>query len=172
VPTDDPYRHPARDVERYAVALVSQWLGDRSKLADTSPGHGTDFRIDYDDGGVAIGEVAWHADPVVQEMWANVFRREHHQVIDLRRGVGQWAVTVARGASIKRLYTDLPALIGSLAEVGSLELVISGNWPRGELADIARRLGVERIALVDQQEPAMPSSSSTGQAAWSRLSRT
>ena len=98
--------------------------------------------------------VAWHADPVVQEMWANVFKREHHQVIELQRGLGQWAVTVVRGASIKRLYAELPGLIASISEAGSLELVIYGSWPRGEVADTARRLGVERIAQVDRREPA------------------
>lgn len=147
-------RNPARDVEQYAVRVVAAWLGDRGSLTDTSAGHGPDFRITYADGRVAFGEVGWHEDPQVQEMWANTFKHDQHQLVNLPSGLGQWAVSLERGANIGRLYADLPALVAALAEAGCPGLAVYENWPQGEAADTARRLGVRRLARLNLKEPA------------------
>jgi hypothetical protein len=42
--TGDIYRrNPARDVERYAIEVVTRWVGDRGQVHDTSAGPYPDF---------------------------------------------------------------------------------------------------------------------------------
>jgi hypothetical protein len=148
----DPYRrNPARDVEVFALTVVKYWLGNRGRLEDTSLGHEPDFHIEYPDGRHAWGEVGWHEDPELRAMWSNAFRKEHHQQIDLAPGLGAWTIGLARGASIKRLYNELPAFVQTLSQLGCNRLSITGNWPRGEPADTARRLGVEYLHRVDER---------------------
>ncbi len=156
MPRKDPYRqNPAREVERYACRVVREWVGAGGVLTDISSGHGPDFRIEYADGRRAVGEVGWHADPKLQAMWAEVFKRERHQVIELPEGAGQWMVTLVPGASINRLYDRLPAFVWSLVEEGHVRLDIHGDWPRGDPADTARQLGIEHITRVERKAPAV-----------------
>ena len=54
------------------------------------------------------------------------------------------------GASIKRLHRDLPGLIAELTGAGCFRLAIYERWPRGALADSARRLGIEYIVRHDE----------------------
>ena len=143
-------RNPARDAEAFAVALVRSWVGDRATVEDTSPGHGPDFHILYRDGRSAWGEVAWYEDHQMREMWSNAFRHDKHQQIDLPIGVGHWIVELVKGASIKRLYEELPVFLSSLAARGVGRLSITGPWPRGEPADTARSLGVDYVDLIDK----------------------
>ncbi len=146
---DDLYhRNPARDVEPFAVTLVQTWLGHRGTAQDTSAGHGPDFCIRYADGRVGWGEVAWHEDPELREMWSNVFRREQHQEIELSPGLGLWVVSLVRGANINQLYRNLSVLVDELARQGINRLEIVRQWPRGEPADTARRFGIEYINKV------------------------
>ena len=86
---NDPYwRNPARDievsttVEVLVATTVVGWVGDQGTVLDTGPGNGPNFRIDYCDGRAGVGEVGRHVDNVVQEMWANAFRRD--QVVSMR----------------------------------------------------------------------------------------
>jgi hypothetical protein len=55
-------------LERLAVATVRAWVAHWGTVDDTSGGHGPDFRIDYCDGRIGLGEVGWHVDPDVQEI--------------------------------------------------------------------------------------------------------
>lgn len=128
-------------------------MDDQGQVVDASSGHGPDFRIRYLDGRLAVGEVAWHADPVLQAMWANILRREQHQVIELGPGSGHWAVSLARGASINRLYAELPALVEAVAATGTERSVLHDGWPRGDLDALARGLGVRYLAKVTAAEP-------------------
>lgn len=138
-------RNPARDIERFAVRVVRAWLGDRGVVEDTSAGHEPDFQLSYADGRKGWGEVGWHEDPELRAMWSLTFRQEHHQQIDLPAGSGLWAVSLVKGASIKGLYKELPGLIAGLVRQGQTRLEIVGNWPRSDLSDTARRLGIEYI---------------------------
>ena len=123
-------------------------------MEDTSAGHGPDFRINYrDDGRVGLGEVGWHVDPDVQEMWANTFRRPEHQVIRLREGLGQWSLQLAPGANIGKLYKRLPALIQAMADAGNTRLEICGAWPTGDMPDAARELSINFVARARSDEP-------------------
>ena len=121
---------------------------------DTARTNGPDFRIEYLDGRVGVGEVSWHEDRTVQEMWANVFRRPEHQQIPLRAGSGQWGLKLVSGARIDRLYSDLQGLIDSLVVGGVSRLDVFQSWPRDEFAQSARRLGIEHIAQVTTEDPA------------------
>jgi hypothetical protein len=138
-------RNPARDIERFAVRVVRVWLGDMGVVQDTSAGHEPDFRLSYRDGRNGWGEVGWHEDPELRAMWSLTFRKERHQQIDLPPGSGLWAVSLVKGASIRALYNELPGLIADLVRQGQTQLEIVGNWPRTDLADTARRLGIEYI---------------------------
>lgn len=152
---DDLYRrNPARDVEQFAIRVVTGWVADRGDVEDLSAGHEPDFRISYADGRIAYGEVGWYQDPVEQAMWGATFRQERHHVIALPDGRGRWAVHLVLGANIKKLYNELPRFIECLLEGGQDQLEIEGDWPTGELPDHARRLGIEYISLVEQQDPA------------------
>jgi hypothetical protein len=51
-------------------------------------------------------------------MWANTFKRDQHQVVNLPIGVGRWAVTLERVAHLGQLYAELPAFTASLAAQG------------------------------------------------------
>jgi len=148
-------RNPARDVEQYAIRVVRNWAGSRGIVIDASCGHDVDFRIDYSDGRRAVGEVGWHQDPVLQEMWAKVFKYDRHQVIDLPAGAGRWELTVLRGSNIKRLYAQLPDLVSRLIEAGVFDLSISADWPLSDFADTARTLGIEHIARIESAEPSL-----------------
>ena len=146
-------RNPARDIEALAVNVVRSWVGNLGLATDTSHGHRPDFRIDHVDGRVALGEVAWHEDPAIQAMWAETFRKERHQQIDLHPGRGQWVVGLARGANIKRLYRELGDLIDALLATDARRLTIYEHWPRGHLANTARQLCIEYLAQLEPGDP-------------------
>ena len=151
MPADDIYhRNPARDIESFAVSVVSAWVGERGVVEDTSEGAGPDFHICYSDGRSGWGEVGWHEDEQMRAMWSNTFKHDRHQQIDLPPGVGQWVVELVKGANIKRLYKELPAFLSTLTEESMHYLSIEGSWPRGEPADTARRLGVDYANLIAQ----------------------
>lgn len=163
--SDDLYRrNPARDVEQFAAEVVQSWVGVGGAVEDTSAGAGADFRIRYFDGRMAVGEVGWHADRVLQEMWGNAFKREKHQTIDLPQGLGTWSVQLGRGANIKQLYRQLCAFIQQLIDNNITKLEIFEAWPRTALATRARELGVKYVqsypnGTADQAIFFMPASS-------------
>lgn len=154
MPADDIYRrNPARDLEVFACRVVGVWLADRGTAEDTSRGSGPDFEIHYGDGRKAVGEVGWHEDPALREMWANTFRRDRHQVVDLPEGSGTWTVHLVLGAHIGRLYNQLPAFIVELDAIGCETLDIYESWPHGPTADTARSLGIEHMSRFDGNGP-------------------
>lgn len=144
-----PRGNPAHDVERYAIDVVTRWVGKAGVVEDRSAGHGPDFAIEYADGRSALGEVGWYEDPGHQEMWGQVFKRLNHQVVELPSGLGQWGVGLKIGASIKRLYAELPRLLADVTAAGESSLEIYGKWPRGAVADRARTLGVQYARRID-----------------------
>lgn len=146
-------RNPARDVEKLAVAIVSSWLGAAGQVRDMSATHEPDFRIEYADGRLGIGEVGWHVDRELQAMWSNTFKRERHQVVALAPGSGVWSASLTRGAKINRLYAMLPQLISTLSQRGITSCTVYGAWPPGEPGDSLRALGIERLV---QHESSMP----------------
>jgi hypothetical protein len=144
---EDIYRrNPARDIEKLAVALVQSWVGERGSVTDTSAGHGPDFSIAYEDGRVGVGEGAWHQDQQIQAMWAATFRQDVHQTVALPEGSGQWGVGLVAGANIRRLHAELPRLIDALNADGRVHLELYDGWPRDELANAARSLGIQYLS--------------------------
>jgi hypothetical protein len=153
---DDLYRrNPARDIEAFAISVLRFWISDNGTVEDTSGGHGPDFSLTYTDGRRGVGEVGWHEDPKIQAMWARTYRAARDQQVDLPAGLGQWSVQLVRGAHIDRLYAGLPAFIGALVGQGSLRPEVQQDWPRGDLADTARRLGIEHIDRVTSDKPSV-----------------
>jgi hypothetical protein len=148
-------RNPARDVEAFAITTLRYWMDDLGTVEDTSHGHGPDFTLAYADGRRGTGEVGWHEDPMIQEMWARTFQAPCHQQVDLAAGLGQWSVALVRGAHIGRLYAELPGFVDMLVAQGCLRLEVQGGWPRGDLADAARHLGIEHIDQVTSAEPSV-----------------
>lgn len=149
--SDEIYRrNPARDVEKLAVEVVKRWVGALGTVRDTSSGGGPDFDIDYIDGRRAVGEVGWHEDPRVREMWGNTFKQERHQTVELEEGTGTWALHLVLGANIKQLHRDLPGFVAELSQAGCFQLEIYDGWPRSNMADTARRLGIEYITRHDE----------------------
>jgi hypothetical protein len=138
--------NPARLVEKYAVEVIRSWVGDRGVVRDESAGGGPDLWIDYGDGRRAVGEVKTDVDPVIQAMWAGTFRRPRHQVIELSPGAGRWSVRLTRGASIKRLYAELPAVVDSLLATGRIHVDTGWLAPGDDLGQRVARLGIEYVA--------------------------
>lgn len=155
--------NPARELEKFAVAVVQLWVGELGTVTNTGEGPGRDFLIYYKDGRLGVGEVKWHADETIQAMWGEVFRREHPQMTELKPGSGQWAAHLVPAARIKRLYQELPGLVDRFLEAGIQGMDVFGGWPRGALPDEMRRLGLDRLSQVSTEEPsraylAMPGS--------------
>ena len=137
-----------------AVATLARWVGSSGTVIDTSRTSGPDFRIEYNDGRVGVGEVSWHVDPTIQEMWASTFRRPEHQQISLRPGSGQWGLKLVIGARIDRLYSNLQGFIDLLIAGGITRLDIFPSWPMDDLSNAGRRLGLEYIAQARTDDPA------------------
>lgn len=152
---DNAARNPARQIETLAAAMVGDWVGTAGTVVNTGSGHGPDFRIDYSDGRLGWGEVGWHEDPAEQAMWAETFRRDRHQIIELPGGRGHWSLSLRRGAHIGRLFDEVPTFIDRLLKSGQLYLEVVEDWPRTPEADEARRLGIEHIERVNTNEPAL-----------------
>lgn len=142
--------NPAREIEKLASATVRKWVGANGIVTDTSSGHGPDFRIDYHDGRVGLGEVGWHPDPRIEAMWARTHRSKTPQEITLPAGCGYWAVQLVAGAKISKLERELPALIERLSREGVFRRTISGEWPRDELSQAIRSLGVTYVNRVSE----------------------
>lgn len=144
---------PQRIAELVAVATVRHWVGEAGTVIDLGHGHGPDFRIDYHDGRTALGEVGWDEDPQIAAMWSAIFRRPNHQVVELPASSGQWGVSLAKGANIKRLYEQLPRLIEGLLASRTTSLDIVGAYPRGALPDQVRELGIRHLAQISTDGP-------------------
>ena len=77
-----------RLVEQVAVDVVRGWLGRRGILTDQSATGLPDFTIAYTDGRSVVGEVTWHADPRVEQMWGVTLRQDTPQQVPLQAGEG------------------------------------------------------------------------------------
>ncbi len=112
-------RSPARAVEAFAVEVVRAWVAEAGVVTDTSGAHGRDFLVAYSDGRSAVGEVGWHADPLVEAMWARTFRERRHQVVELPDGLGQWSVQLVLGANtVTRCVVVLDPLPLTVRRIG------------------------------------------------------
>ncbi len=147
-----PRGNPADFIEELAVATVTTWLGDQGHLIDTSSGNGPDFRIDYGDGRVAWGEVSWHEDAAVREMWEITDRSERPQQIELRSGSGQWSVKLLRAARMKGLPQALQMVVDDMLASGRVRMETWAGRSGPELVQRARRSGIEYLAQVTADE--------------------
>ena len=118
------------------------------------------LRIDYVDGRQAVGEVGWHADRTLQEMWGNTFKQQRHQVIDLPSGTGTWSVHLGRGANIKLLYAQLGAFIQQLIDSNlSRTRSVRRGGPTLNLCGTCHQgfgVGEGEIAILLRSHPARP----------------
>jgi hypothetical protein len=128
-------------------------VGDSGEVEDMSGGHHPDFRISYGDGRTAIGEVGWHEDPQIQEMWQNTYKQEEHQTVRLPEGTGQWGLRLMPGANIKALHQNLPGFIETLVQANVTFVEPQDMTPTAPLRIAADKLGIEYIGRASEQEP-------------------
>jgi hypothetical protein len=140
------YGNPARDAEKFAIAVVTAWVGERGRVTDLSAGHEPDFRIEYADGRLGLGEVTTDKHETVEAMWAMAHRSGDPQVVDLPIGLGTWSAQLALGANIPRLRSRVASLVENVKALGLDRFTVYQHWPRGEPADTARRFGVEHLS--------------------------
>jgi hypothetical protein len=138
--------NPSRQIEQIALRIVRSYVGDRGTITDQSHTGLPDFRIDYADRRVAIGEITWHADRILQAMYVEAIKND--RLVPLRPGLGSWTAMMRRGALVPRVHAELPDLIADLDAAGLDQLEVYADWPRGQLADHARRLGIEWVHRV------------------------
>ena len=136
-------------VARFAVGVVQSTIGDRGRVTDQSHGHLPDFRIDYTDGRIAIGEVTAHVDPAVQSLTVEAAR--YGNQVALPAGTGAWRVWLSKEARVRRIATELPGLIADLALNRIFDLDIETTWPPGWLADRARHLKIRHVRQVSPE---------------------
>jgi hypothetical protein len=67
--------NPARELEQTAIRIVRRHVSQSGTVVDMSAGHDPDYRINYFDGRVAIGEIGWHEDPRWRALWEATLRR-------------------------------------------------------------------------------------------------
>jgi hypothetical protein len=139
------YGHVGHEAERFAVTVLRIWVGARGIVTDLGDTPEPDFRIDYADGQVGIGEVTTHTDPAIEAMWSAAFESGQPQQINLSTGLGTWGAGLVAGANVKRLTREVGGLIESLKSQGIERLTIYYKWPRGEPSDTARRLGIDYL---------------------------
>ncbi len=137
--------NPSRLYEQLALTHINSWVGVRGIVFDTSSSGEPDFRIEYIDGRIGIGEIGWHEDPVERAAWAAVHKSKTAQIIDLPKGYGSWALGLVRGANIKRLNTQLHEFISHLLTSGVSELDLANEWSTNELYETAKSFGIEYI---------------------------
>lgn len=147
--------NPARDIEVFAVNVLSRWVGERGRVEHTGAGTGggPDFRIEYVDGSVAVGEVGWDVDQRLAEMWSLLLTQPEHHVIRLQPGSGLWSLSLRPGAPIKRLLREVPALVEGLLESGVTRLNPDSGWGSSDLIAVAKSLGIGRVELTTTNEP-------------------
>ena len=112
------HRNPTRDAEEFAVKVVEGWVGTTGTVIDLSAGHEPDFRIEYVDGRLGIGEVTTH-------------KSGQPQMIDLPSGLGTWSAQLVAGSNIPRLIKGVASLVQTVQQSGKTELTIYDKWPRG-----------------------------------------
>ncbi|HLX77433.1 MAG TPA: hypothetical protein VKR27_00990, partial [Acidimicrobiales bacterium] len=148
------YGNHARDAEKFAFSVVTGWVGTRGTVVDRSATPEPDFRIEYSDRRLGLGEVTTHTDPTVQAMWSNAFRSGQPQIVDLAPGTGTWSVSLRPGARINGLRREAQTFIDMLRSQGLVGLEVYEQWPRGEPADTARKLGIEHVASFEGDDDA------------------
>jgi hypothetical protein len=137
----------SRQVEIIAVKILQGWVGDKGNVKDLGEGSGPDFEIHYLDSRYGIGEVGIHEDPIRAEARVAIEKKYPSQQIALPPGTRTWMVKFATTPCIKELGNDLPKLITSLREGGLTEITIYGDYPMGETANFARRLGIKCVSF-------------------------
>lgn len=151
--------NPARRIEMVAIELLQAAVGDRGHVVNTGEGTsgGPDFRIDYVDGRVGVGEVTWHDDPAYRGMWNELLRREH--LLELPADIGQWSVHLQTGARVRQAYRRTPGLLerfaASQSDVPTIGMTLQPTWPIGPLADEARDIGIESFYRYSMASPAL-----------------
>ena len=135
--------NPARFIEDWAIGVVESFIAERGTVTNLSAGHQPDFRIDYGDGRVAIGEVTWHEDRHLRSLFSATDKHGHR--VPLGEGQGEWYLFVRWRAQVRRLHGELPDVIADLAAAGVSDLLVQPEWPPGELAARLRDLGIDHI---------------------------
>jgi len=146
-------QRPQRRYELLAAKIVGAWVGDSGIVTDTGSGHGPDFRIDYEDGRLGLGEVGWYEDPEVRSMWAAIHRQSTPQIIELPPGSGHWSADLSEGCSIRNLVRDLPKFVEELIAAGMSTSLDPVKDFDGRIYRLAAELGISEVRLFDPAGP-------------------
>jgi hypothetical protein len=154
LPSEEP-RSPnlARDAELLAVAIIETWLDGKGTVRHTGNTHDLDFRIRYQDGREAVGEVGVAVDPQREAMWHAINRMPRPQVIELPEGSGQWSASLRSDAKIRDLEVGLPKVIAELRRSGVPGVEIIDGWVHGPIALAVDGLGVARLWQLSSDSP-------------------
>ena len=142
----------SRKVEKIAIEILQNWVGPAGTVLDLGKGDGPDFKILYTDGREAIGEVGLHEDPEVAEAWVAIHKSATPQQIQLPAGTGMWAVGFSTVPNIKRIKSQLPLFLVQLHNQEIFHLDVNEVYPRDEIGDLARDLGIDYLTCYKEYE--------------------
>lgn len=135
---------PIDPFEVEAARVITEWMGARGKAVPVG-GHFEDFRLEYADGRVGIGEVKRITGESHQKMWQALLAMSPAQSLPLTDGLGTWAVSISVETPLKGLATKLEEIAVALMAEGIHDAQILSEWPRGEAYDQLRKLRISRI---------------------------
>ena len=138
-------QNPARLAEQKSLEFITTWLGGDGVVAKVGDGDEPDFRIDYPNGYYALGEVKAAFNLNFRKMWSAIDNSEMPQEIELPFGTGCWSCQINVGSNIDILTKSLPYLIQTVRDAGSMGFDLFDDWPRGEVPDLARSMGINRL---------------------------
>ena len=144
------YSPESREIELEAVGRIQRHYSDEYTVRDLGNGDKYDFEIHHlEKGLVGIGEVAWLEDPIKKSAWTALLKQEEHHIIPLKAGQGFWSMSIKHTGNINKITKLLPNLITLLLEANETERQIYETWPRDEISNSLRDLGIEYLRKVD-----------------------
>jgi hypothetical protein len=147
VPTDDSLY-----LEALAVDLVQAWIGTQGEATHLG-GSNEDFRIKYEDGRTAIGEIKRGADARVEEMRTLLEKMSPPHSLPLRPGLGTWVASITTRTPLTTLGQELSDVAEHLLQEGVANVEIYDSWPHGTIYNRLRALSMRRLWRPESQGP-------------------
>ena len=133
-----------------AVGLVQAWIGPQG-VAKHISGSDEDFRIDYEDGRTAIGEIKRSADARVEEVRTLLGKMSPPHSLPLGPALGTWVASITTRTPLTTLGQELSDVAERLLQEGVANVEIYDSWPHGAIYDRLRTLGIRRFWRPESQ---------------------
>ena len=146
----------SHDSEVWCCRVVADRVGTAGVVRHTGDGPDVDFRIDYSDGRLGVGEVGLAVNQAQEQQWARILKEESPQRVDLTTGSGQWAVGLAsHSVRIDEFIRGIQPLINAFNLAGRSGFERDEIWLRGSDANVraAHDLGLAYASRVDSGDP-------------------